>query len=113
MRCVCLLQSVAARVKCSKVWAHVTKLSDTSVRCNIYSSVIVNIGGNTSNIMKYLLTKHNLPQALAVFTSAFVLPRQRLTHLNCIPKRSVISPAVENKTITVTAGSDRHGMERL
>ncbi len=42
-----------------------------------------------------------------------MLPRQRLTHLNCIPKRSVISPAVENETITVPAGSDRHGMERL
>ncbi len=54
--CVCV-QSVVARVKRSKVWAHVTKLSHTSVRCNICSSVIVNKGGNTSNIMKHLLTK--------------------------------------------------------
>ncbi len=56
---VCVyVQSVAARLK--KVWTHVTKLSYTSVRCNVCSSVIVNKGCNTSHIMKYLLTKHNM-----------------------------------------------------
>ncbi len=62
--CVCVQSIIAARVKRSKVWAHVTKLSHTSVRCNICSSVIVNKGGNTSNIMKHLLTKQHLPQAM-------------------------------------------------
>ncbi len=58
----------AARVKHSKVWAHVTKLSD-SVRCNICSSEILNKGGNISNIMKHLLTKHNIYlKQCAVFT---------------------------------------------
>ncbi len=52
--CVCIcVQSVVARVKRSKVWVQITRLSDTSVRCNMCSSVIVNQGGN---IMKHLLT---------------------------------------------------------
>ncbi len=42
-----------ARVKHSKVWAHVTKLTNASIRFNICSSVMVN-RGNTSNIMKHL-----------------------------------------------------------
>ncbi len=67
--CVCVQSIIAARVKRSKVWAHITKLSDTSVRCNMCSSVIVNKGGNTSNIMKHLLTKHNIYfKQCAVFT---------------------------------------------
>ncbi len=44
-----------ARVKHSKVWARVPKLSNASIRCIICSSVIVN-RGNTSNIMKHLQT---------------------------------------------------------
>ncbi len=64
MRCVCL--RAISGGKSEKVWAHVTKLSNTSIRCNICSSVIVNKGGNTSNIIKHLLTKHNM--RCAVFT---------------------------------------------
>ncbi len=50
-RCACDIHAhvrcvFAARVKRS----HITKLSDTSVRCNICSNVMVNKGGNTSNI---------------------------------------------------------------
>ncbi len=63
--CVCVFACNQWRQEW-KVWAHITKLSYTSVRCNIYSSVIVNKGGNTSNIMKHLLTKHNMQ--CAVFT---------------------------------------------
>ncbi len=44
-----------ARVKHSKVWACVTKLSNASIRYSLCSSVIVN-RGNTSNIMKHLQT---------------------------------------------------------
>ncbi len=53
--------------KSEKVWAHVIKLSYTSVRCNICSSVIVNKGGNTSNIVKHLLTKHNMQCAVLAY----------------------------------------------
>ncbi len=68
VRCVFACKSVAAREKRSKVWAHVIKLSD-SIRCNICSSVIMNKVGNTSNIMKHLLTKHDIYlQQCAVFT---------------------------------------------
>ncbi len=77
---VCLRASVAARVKRSKVWAHVTKLSDTSVRCNICSSVIVNKGGNTSNIMKHLLTKHIYLKQCAVFTMSPGSTRETHSH---------------------------------
>ncbi len=60
-RHVCEIHGVCLRAigggEALKVWAHVTKLSEASVRC---SSVIVNKGGNTSNIMKHLLTKHNV-----------------------------------------------------
>ncbi len=84
VRCMCVcvcVQSVAARVKRSKVWAHVTKLSNTSVRCNICSSVIVNKGGNTSNIMKHLLTKHNIYlKQCAAFTMS---PLARHIHIKC------------------------------
>ncbi len=82
-RCACNIHAhvFAARVKCSKVWAHNTKLSDTSVQCNICSSVIVNKGGNTSNIMKYLLTKHNIYlKQCAAFTMS---PDSWDIHIKC------------------------------
>ncbi len=47
--CVFCVQSVAARVKHFKVWAHVTKLNNTRARYNMCCSVIVNKGGNTSS----------------------------------------------------------------
>ncbi len=57
-KCVCVCVCVCLRAisggKSEKVLAHFTKLSYTSVRCNICSSVTVNKGGNTSNIMIYL-----------------------------------------------------------
>ncbi len=58
--CMCVCLRAISGGKSEKVWAHVTKLSYTSIRCNICSSVIVNKGGNTSNIIKHLLTKHNM-----------------------------------------------------
>ncbi len=63
VRCV-----FAERVKRSKVWVHVTKISNTNVRCNKCSSVIVNKGGNISNVMKHLLTKHIYLKQCTVFT---------------------------------------------
>ncbi len=50
------------------MWAHVTKLRDASVRFNICSSAIENKVGNTSNIIKHLLTKQHLPQESAALT---------------------------------------------
>jgi hypothetical protein len=34
-------------------------------------------------------------------------------HFYYIPKSSIISPTVENETISMSAGPDQHGMERL
>ncbi len=83
--CVCM-QSVVKRSKCGLTlqnWA--TPVSDV-----ICSSIIVNKRGNTSNVMKHLLTKLTIYlKQCAVFTSALVLPQQRLMHLNCIPKRLI------------------------
>ncbi len=79
MRCVCV-QLVA--VKRSKVWAHVTKLTDSSIRC---SSEMVNKGGNTSN-MKHLLSKHNIYvlKQCAVFTIQLQLQLARHIHIKCL-----------------------------
>ncbi len=76
------MQSViAARVKRSKVWAHVTKLASDA----ICSSVIVNKGDNTSDIMKHLLTKHNIYvlKQCAVFTIQLQLQLARHVHIKC------------------------------
>ncbi len=88
--CVCM-QSVAARVKRSKVWAHVTKLSDTSIRCNICSSVILNRGGNTSNIMKHLLTKHN------------IYLKQCIAYLLCLPAPAAARETHSHQMLTHSA----------
>ncbi len=63
-KCVCVCLHAISGGKSEKVLAPVTKLSYTSVRCNICSSVTVNKGGNTSNIMKHLLTKYNMQCAV-------------------------------------------------
>ncbi len=90
---VCV-QSGVARVTRSKVWAHVTKLSDTSVRFNICSSTIVNKGGNTSNTMKHLLTKHIYLKQCAV------------AYLLCLP-----APARATFTSNVDSAVELHSRD--